>query len=95
VADGEYCGVHLVRIQWLMVNNCGGHSDVQLAVTVACLYVVADNWCTTDVQLVYNWYKTGIKLGDTVADGEYCGGQIGDMVTCHGYCGVQLVEYSG
>jgi hypothetical protein len=52
-------------------------------------------WRTTGVQLVYNWYKTGIKLGDTVADGEYCGGQIGDMVTCHGYCGVQLVEYSG
>jgi hypothetical protein len=69
-----------------MVNNCGGHSDVQLAVTVACLYVVADNWCTTDVQLVYNWYKTGIKLGDTVADGEYCGGhsgvQLADTVAC-------------
>jgi hypothetical protein len=52
-------------------------------------------WRTTGVQLVYNWYKTGIKLGDTVADGEYCGGQIGDMVACHGYCGVQPIGYSG
>jgi hypothetical protein len=43
-------------------------------------------WRTTGVQLVYNWYKTGIKLGDTVADGEYCGGhsgvQLADTVAC-------------
>jgi hypothetical protein len=42
--------------------------------------------------MVYNWFKPGLKLGDTVADGEYCGGQIGDMVACHGYCGVQLAD---
>jgi hypothetical protein len=51
-----------------MVNKCGGYSDVQLAVMVACLDIVADNWPTMWLVvhiLVYNWYNsftTGLKL---------------------------------
>jgi hypothetical protein len=66
------------RLRWLacmLWRTTGG----QLADNVACS-------AYSSVQLVCNWFKTGLKLGDTVADGEYhCGHsgvQLADTVAC-------------
>jgi hypothetical protein len=49
-------------LAWILWRTTGR----QLADNVACSAYSSVQL----VQLVYNWFKTGLKLGDTVADGE-------------------------